>query len=115
MTQTLGTNQDNDIFMGADGNLSLLSGRDAVMGACATAAKAQLGEMILSTASGIPNFQAVWTGKPNIAMFETYLRRTLGNVDGVDSVEAITTTVVDGVLSYTATIRTQYGVVTANG
>jgi hypothetical protein len=115
MTQTLGTDSNNDIHIGIDGNVVLLSGVHAVLAACETASKAQLGEMVLATGNGIPNFQAVWVGSPNYAIFQSYLRSTLLKVDGVIDVESLTLTVKEGILSYYATIKTQYGTAALNG
>lgn len=115
MTQTFATNALNDIYIGADGNLAIAMGEQAVLQACATAAKAQLGEMVLAINNGIPNFQTVWVGAPNLAIFQSYLRRTLQNVEGVIEVTELTTSVDGGVLSYTATIRTIYGLAAING
>ena len=115
MTQTFSTNADNDIFLSADGNLSISTGITAVEQACATASKAQLGEMVLQTNKGIPNFQTVWIGNPNIAQFESALITTLLSVDGVNQVQALSTNATSGKLSYNATIKTQYGLGAVNG
>lgn len=117
MVQTLATNQNNDIYIQPNGNLSLVSGQTAVEFGCASAAKAQLGEMIYNTTQGIPNFQAVWIGSPNLAIFEAYLRNTLLNVEGVTAIESLTVAYANNVLSYIAEIQTQYspGSVTING
>lgn len=115
MTQTLGTDSNNDLYLGSDGNIVLESGVQAVMDACETATKAQLGEMLLATTQGIPNFQTIWVGSPNFPMFQTYLRNTLLSVSGVIDVKSIDITVQNNVLNYTATIETQFGTVQING
>lgn len=110
MTQTLGTTPDtNDIFIAASGNLEILQGQDAVEAACATASKLQLGEAVLQTGLGLPNFQVVWVGNPNIAIFQQYLRNALLNVKGVVKITSLTTKVANGVLSYTAEIESAFG------
>lgn len=115
MTQTLGTNANNDIYLGPTGNIVIDSGQQAVEDACATAAKMQLGEAVLQTQLGIPNFQTIWVGMPNIAIFEAYLRRTLLGVNGVIAVTALTVSAANNVLSYTATIQSIYGELFLNG
>lgn len=115
MTQTFGTNANNDLYIGGDGNLVVLSGLQAVLAACATASKAQLGEMVLSIDQGIPNFEAVWVGSPNYALFASYLRATLLGVEGVTDVQSLTLNASKGVLKYTATIVTEYGTEAING
>ena len=62
MVQTFGQNANGDVYIGSDGNLVILSGLPAVEAACATASLAQLGEEVLTTGNGLPNFQAVWVG-----------------------------------------------------
>lgn len=115
MTTTLGTNSSNDIFLDPAGNLTVLIGLPAVMGACATAAKAQLGEMVLAVGQGIPNFQTVWKGTPNYPLFASYLRTALSNVLGVKKVEDLTMSSKDNILKYTATISTEFGRQVING
>lgn len=115
MTQTLGTNVANDIYLGANGNIVILSGILGVEGACQTAAYAQLGEMVLSVNRGIPNFQVVWVGSPNLAIFEAALRTTLENVDGVQTVKKLTLSVANNELSYEADIVTDFGPTTISG
>lgn len=110
MVQTFGTNADNDIFLAANGNLTVLTLNSAIMAACKTAARSQLGEMIYATGLGLPNFQAVWVGVPNLALWQSYLRNTLQNVEGVTQVSNIVFNVSDEVLHYTAEITTQYGI-----
>ncbi len=115
MTQTLGTDSNNDLYLNSDGNIAVLSGLQAVLAACETATKAQLGEMLLATTQGIPNFQTIWVGSPNYPLFQNYLRRTLLGVSGVQDVTEIEITVRDNVLGYTATIDTAFGLGEANG
>jgi len=116
MVQTLGTTADtNDIYLGTDGNLAVLSGLPAVEAACATATKAQLGEMIYATTQGIPNFQAIWVGVPNYQIWESYLRNTITSVPGVTNIAAFSYKAQNNILSYTATISTQYGTGNING
>jgi len=115
MTKTFGVNENNDLFIGTDGNLVIRTGLLAVRDACANAAKAQLGEMVLDVNRGIPNFQTVWIGNPNIAQFEAALQKALSAVDGVTRVLGINTRVQNGVLSYTAGILTAYGQTVVTG
>jgi len=115
MTVTFGTNSQNDIFIGGDGNLAIYSGIDAVLYACATASKAQLGEMVLAIKQGIPNFQTIWVGTPNYPLWTSYLRKTLQGVLGVKEVKSIELFRVENTLKYTATIVTQFGTGVING
>jgi hypothetical protein len=109
MVQMFSLNSSNDIFIGSDGNLSLSNGVEAVALACKTASLAQLGEEVLTDTQGLPNFQAVWVGTPNYALYESYLRNTLLAVPGVLKVNSITLSASQNVLHYTATLHTQFG------
>lgn len=114
MTQTLGVNTQNDIYLGANGNLVVLQGESAVSAACKSTSLASLGEEVLALNSGIPFFQAVFIGVPNLAIFENYLRQALEAVDGVIAVTNLSTNITKSssgksVLSYQATIQNQYG------
>ena len=59
MTQTFDTNSNNDLYIGLNGNLTIVSGISAIKVAVENAAKTQRGEMVLNINDGIPNFQAV--------------------------------------------------------
>lgn len=109
MTLTVSADSNNDLFIGADGSLALVSGIEAVLQAAQQAAQTQLGEMVFATDQGIPNFQTVWNGAPNLSQFEAYLRRALLAVDGVVSVLDLVTTQSNNALSYRVTIQTIYG------
>jgi hypothetical protein len=115
MTRCLAMDDNNDIFIGSDGSLAVATGVDAVMFACAGAAQAQLGEMIYALDEGMPNFQTVWNGAPNVRQFEAALRRTLLGVADVVSIVDVTIETLGDVLSYSATIETIYGVGVING
>jgi hypothetical protein len=115
MSLSLAVNARNDLTLSSDGNLSLSSELDATMQACAHAARTLLGEMIYATDQGIPNFQVVWSGAPNVPQFEAYLRRQLLAVEGVEQILSIDVAVSDNVLSYRAVIQTIYGTGSLNG
>lgn len=115
MTTTFATDSNNDLYLGNDGNLVVLHDLPAVEAACATATKMQLGEAVLATGLGIPNFQTVWVGSPNLALFSSYLRNTIDSVLGVDEVVSLELSTANNVLSYVATIATQFGSAQING
>ena len=114
MTMTFGVNENNDIFINSSGNLDIQTGIEATLQACAQISKAQLGEMIYEAEAGIPNFQVVWVGVPNLSQFEAYLRTALLSVEGVSNILNLTTNISNNVLSYTAVIQTIYGQGTLN-
>ena len=115
MVQTLQLNSNGDLFLNSSNSLTMLSGIDAVAAACNTACLTQLGECVLETGIGLPNFQALWVGVPDYAIWQSYLENTLLNVPGVASVQSITLSQREGVLSYVAEINSIYGPTTAQG
>ena len=115
MVQTLGIDANNDVYIGSDGNLAVLSGLAAVEGACQTIAQAQLGEMVLFVTKGLPTRETIWNGNPKVALYEAYLRAALESVSGVVAVTELTYNVSNGVFSYTATIETIFGSLYLNG
>jgi len=114
MTQTFGVNANNDLFIGPNGNLVILQGNQAVAAACVSTSRASLGEEVLAVKSGLPFFQAVFVGVPNIPAFNSALIQALQQVQGVVSVTNVTSSLIKlangkTALSYTATIESQYG------
>jgi hypothetical protein len=115
MVQTLATNSSNDLFVNASGSLTMLSGVAAVAAACVTACLTQLGECVLQTDVGLPNFGLIWVGTPDYALWQSYLQNTILNVQGVTSVQQIQLLPRDNTLTFRAAINTIYGPTTING
>lgn len=111
----------NDIYLDGDGNISLSVDLQAVLQACSQAAQTLLGEMIYNTDQGIPYFQTLWVGVPNIQQFTGALRAAFLAVPNVVEVVTLFTSQVNNpnlpvnqsqsadILTYTAVIRTIYG------
>ena len=109
MVQTFATAPgSNDIFLDSSGNLSILSGLAAVEAACVTATKAQFGEMVLATQTGIPNFQTLWIGTPEYGIWKAAILKTLQGVPGVTAVISLDLAVSGSTVSYVARIMTQF-------
>lgn len=100
----------NDIYLTPDGNISLSFDIQAALQACAQAAKTLLGEMVFNVNQGIPYFQTVWIGVPNIQQFIGALRAAFLAVPNVVEVISLITSQEDNALIYTAIIRTSFGV-----
>lgn len=127
MAQTLSANvnnnipgvSSNDIYLDPRGNISISRDLDAVLQECAQVAKTRLGELVFNTDLGIPFFDTVWAGIPNIPQYTAALRASILNVDGVVEVVSLLaeppTDERRDILNYTAIIRTIYGAGTING
>jgi hypothetical protein len=109
MTRTFAVDDNNDLYLGAGGNLAIVSDLDAVLLVCAAKARTRLGEMVLQVDGGLPYFEDVFTGQPNTANFETALRAALLSVDGVTQISSLTITQAGNALNYVAEIVTVYG------
>jgi hypothetical protein len=107
--KTFSINENNDIFIASDGNLSISLNLQAIIYVCENVAQGQLGEMVLDVTRGIPNFQAVWIGNKNLSRFEAALRKSLNNVDGVLGVSDLQISINSNELIYSAIIVTEFG------
>ena len=108
MIISIATNDKNDMFLDAAGNLAMVTGIDAVKQDCEHAMKAQLGEMVLQMNDGIPYADTVFQ-RVNLAAFEAAARSALMKVRGVVQINSFAVAVTDGVLRYDTTIMTIYG------
>jgi len=113
--QTLAVNENNDIYLGKDGNLVVVFNLQGTLQACEHAAITILGEMIYQVDKGIPNFELIWVGVPNVQQYQAALRAALLEVAGVVEIVSFIVDISDNTLSYTAIIRTIYGVGSING
>lgn len=112
MSQTLAVDSNNDIYLNAENNLAIATGLQAVSQNCEHAMKTLLGECVLDLPRGIPNFETVWNGRPNLAQYNLASVLALQAVEGVVKVPAFESVKVGDALQYTATIQTIYGGVT---
>jgi hypothetical protein len=99
----------NDLYLDADGNIALAFDQQAALQACAQAAQTLLGELVLNTTEGIPYFQTLWIGVPNIQQFNAALRNAFLNVPNVIEVVSLITSRLGNTLNYSAIIRTTFG------
>lgn len=106
---TIAVNAQNDIYLNEQGNLAFATDLTSLTQQCAQAAKTLLGEMIYNVNNGIPYFQTLWIGIPNVGQFTSALRRAFLAVDGVLEVVSLITSQSENAFSYTAIIRTVYG------
>lgn len=106
---TLAINNTNDIFLDENGNIALHIELNAVQDACLGAARTLLAEMVFFINQGLPDFQTVWDGTPDLQQFEIALRQALLSVDNVKQILKIDLIINNNYLNYTALILTTYG------
>jgi hypothetical protein len=106
--RTLALNAARDICLGADGNLAILEGREAIAQNAATAMRALRGEMLFAADEGMPHFEAAFL-KYRPALFEASARKTLAKVAGVAKVASLTHRREGDTLAYEAQLWTADG------
>ncbi len=105
----------NNGFKLTSGTINRVTGIDAVVINCQHEAQVIQGEDPFNQTRGMPNFDTVWNGNPNLIQFEFNLRRVLLAVANVDSVSNFQSEIVDNVLSYDIDINTPFGTDTVSG
>lgn len=99
----------DDLYLDSNNNISVSYDLEAVLEGCAQAAQTVLGEIIFNVNQGIPFFETVWIGVPNIQQYTAALRVAFLNVPNVVEVVSLMTSQVNNELTYTAVIRTAFG------
>lgn len=107
--------EQNDIYIGSNGNFAGAFGIEAVANVCRHCAQAILGEMVLATSQGMPYFPAIWNGTPSTKAFEAAFRSRITSVRHVIAITSLDIVLVGEVMQYSATIQTDYGEVSING
>lgn len=112
---TFQTDDDNDFVTLTNGNLAIVSDRQAVAQEAKHFAATARAEMIHAYDEGIPFLREAFSKQPNLAQFEASLRRRLLDTPDVTSIVSLDTQIEGETLKYTATLQTTYGTVTING
>jgi hypothetical protein len=109
---TILTDSNNDIHLNGSDSLAMATGIDAVKASCEYAVKTMMGELIYQGDLGVPNFNLIWNGNPNIPQGENAIRETLLRVENVTGVSSIEAFVEGDIFKYNAVINTIFGEVT---
>lgn len=109
MPLTFETDNNNDLTLGSDGNLSMISGLDAVIQQCEEAMETLLGELIYDKTKGIDYGNTVFSGSPDFVKFERQASAQLLAVDTIQNVTDFTLEIVGDTLRYTAIIDSTLG------
>ena len=108
--KTIHTATNNDVYIAPSGQMAIATELTALMDVCEKTAQTMLGELILQGDEGIPNFQIIWNGAPNISQAEAALREALMGVDGVIDIPELSAFVEANIFKYNATIKSVYGI-----
>lgn len=112
---TVSTNDNNDIFLDASGNLAMTSGVLAASQTAVHYAKTSKEEMIHNFDEGVPFFQTVFARDVSIPQFEAALRRRILSSPNIIAILSLNTAQDGELLTYTAEIKTTFGNGTING
>lgn len=113
--KTFDVNGSNDLFTGNDGNLTIVSGEQAVKNVCAQYVKALRGEMLHKRDKGIPYWKTTFGRQADLPLFEAAFRERMREVSQVTAVVSFSATLSDNELNYVAVLQTEYGSITLNG
>lgn len=115
MATTFQTNENNDIFIGKDGNLAIISDIEALVQQIKEAIEVLRDEPIYDKSLGVDYENTVFKGSPNVVAFERQARDQILRIDGVIRIISFEPVVENDVLSYTSTIKTIYGTEEVDG
>jgi len=109
MIRSFGIDENNDLVLGDDRNLSIVTNLQAVLNVCEHAAKAIRNEMIYAQGEGMPDFETIWNGSPNPAAWEAAFRTRIRKVQDVTGIVSFTPRRDGDTWKYEAVISTVYG------
>ena len=112
---TLATNENNDLYVDASGNLGVSNDIYALSNVIKNKALTTLGEPQYNQQNGIPYFETIFTDTPSIDLYQAKLINDIENTENVERVVSFNYTDNNGILNYTVTIQTAYGDITLNG
>ena len=107
-TLTIQTNENDDIFIGPDGNLSMSSGIDATAQQITEAVSTILNELRYEPERGIDYFNTVFVGSPNVLDFIRQAREEILLVPNIDGVTSFDVSQDLDVLNYTSIVQTNF-------
>ena len=114
MTTNFAIDSDNG-FLLSQNQIVLLEGVEAIAVNCTTEVQTLTGEDPYFQLKGMPNFQTIWEGSPNVPDFETSLRDALLNINGVFNATNFIYDLNDNILTYSIEIQTFIGFTTIEG
>lgn len=106
---------NNDLYIGSDGNLAMVYGKDAYAQIINAKMKTALGELQLNVNSGLPYFQTVFSDPDLASVWESEAIRMLSELPFVLDIQSFDYDIEENMIKYTATILTDEGVIVSNG
>jgi len=112
MTQIFAVDENNDLLLDSAGHLDIRTDLQAVLQMCEHVMKVLRGEIFLNTDVGVLGFgqDEVFGNSPNLIKFEFRGRAAMLKIEGVLEIVSFTAQLIDNVVVYTATIKTEFGI-----
>lgn len=113
---TIATSENNnDIYIDASGNLAISENTAALANVSKNAVLTNYGELEYNAEKGIPYFSTIFADTPLIDLFQASIIQTLSDLDKVQRVSNFEYEVKDGIFSYSVKEKTEYGDILING
>lgn len=112
--KTLSVDATNDIYA-KNGVLAVADGLECIRQQCTQAMQTIRGEMLFAADQGLPYFEVIWTGQPNLIAFDAAAREALMRVNGVEFINAFSASISNSELKYSVEIATKYGALAVYG
>ncbi|MDR0675640.1 MAG: hypothetical protein LBF97_01180 [Elusimicrobiota bacterium] len=109
------TDANNDIYLNSKKSIAIGEDKQALSQIIKNSILTLLGEIELDTTKGIPYFDSLFLGIPDLDLFESYLRNTIKNIDGVIAITNYIYEIKDNIFRYKIYIQTIYGDIEING
>tara|TARA_R110000868_G_scaffold124114_3_gene328314 strand:+ start:270 stop:620 length:351 start_codon:yes stop_codon:yes gene_type:complete len=100
---------NRDLFLNSRNDISMNSDLDACLQTCESVAMLLRGEDIYNISEGLPNFELVWDGVPNIPQYRAALISAIEKVNDVIKVSNYDFIVNNNELIYNIEIETNFG------
>ncbi len=113
--KTIATDDKNDLYIDAGGNIAILNDIDALANISKNAVLTNAGELSFNKQKGIPYMDTIFADEANIDIFQASIIQTLESLDGVERVSSFSYSVDGGVYSYKVEETTEFGTVVLNG
>jgi len=113
--KTIATNNKNDIYINARGNIALVDDIDAMANISKNAVLTNSGELFFNIQNGISYMDTIFADKVNTDMFQANIVQALEGLDGVERISSFSFEILNGIFSYKVKIITEFGTVVLNG
>ena len=113
--KTLARDENCDLYVGTDGQLAIVDGKEAYAQIINAKMRTTLGEMQLAMQKGVPYFETVFADPSMVPVWQESVIQMLESLAFVIEVSSFICETKGNMLEYTSEIKTDKGMVTING